>query len=112
MGIHFPLTHFIVPLLHCLIGIGGDLFKLLRAIISEHIEYLSKEGVDMRQAEGAMEENIDEIVLERNVFDLSDDGTNLKSLKSKLTRATKSLSKLEVFNSVNGVASTAKNSLN
>lgn len=38
-----PLDHFVVPLLHCLIGIGNDLFKRFRDTIREHIEYLSKE---------------------------------------------------------------------
>ena len=44
------VTHFVVPLLHYLIVIGGDLFKLFLPIISEHIEYLPKDEVDMRQA--------------------------------------------------------------
>ena len=32
-----PVTHFVVPLLHCLIGIGGDMFRLFLIIISEYI---------------------------------------------------------------------------
>ena len=76
-----PVTHFVVPLLHCLIGIGGDLFKLFLTIISEHIEYLPKEEVDMHQVKGAMEEKIDDILDERIVFDA---GMALKALKSKL----------------------------
>ena len=107
-----PPNHFIVPLLHCLIGIGGDVFKLFRSIISEDIEYLSKEELDMRQAKGSMEEKIETSVMEREVFDLSADGLNLRKLKSKLTRATKSLNKLGVFGSVAGAASTATNSPN
>ena len=107
-----PLTHFIVPLLHCLIGVGGDLFKCFRSIVSKHIKYLSKEELDMRHAKGSTEEKIEEMVIERNVFDLSEDGLKLKNLKSKLNRATKSLNKLGVFGSVAGVASTATNSPN
>ncbi len=32
-----PLPNYLVPLLHCLIGIGNQLLDKLRAIINEHI---------------------------------------------------------------------------
>jgi hypothetical protein len=33
-----PLTHYVSPLLHCEIGVGNDIFQLLRDIINEYIE--------------------------------------------------------------------------
>ena len=76
------------------------------------MEYLPKEEVDMHQVRGALEEKIDDIVDKRTTFDACGDGMALKALKSKLGRATKSLSDIGVYNSVLGVASTATNSPN
>jgi hypothetical protein len=36
-----PLTNYVSPLLHCEIGIGNDLFEMLRDITNEHIESYS-----------------------------------------------------------------------
>ncbi len=36
-----PLTNYVTPLLHCEIGIGNDIFGVLRDIINEHVEKYS-----------------------------------------------------------------------
>ena len=33
-----PVTNHVVPLLHCEIGVGNDLLKMLRNIVNEYIE--------------------------------------------------------------------------
>ncbi|KAL7526841.1 hypothetical protein ACHAXR_001674, partial [Thalassiosira sp. AJA248-18] len=107
-----PIGNFIVPLLHCLIGIGDNMLTKFRDIVSEFIEYLPREEVDMRLSQGAMEQKIDDVILERVTFDKTEEGKKLKSLKGKVTRSMKSLKKLGIFNSVPGVASTASISPN
>ena len=107
-----PLSHFIVPLLHCLIGIGDDIFSKFRDIVSEKIEYLSREELATRNSAGAIECSIFELVLERITFDKSADGKKLASEKAKVTRAKKKLKELGAISSVPGVATTVANSPN
>ena len=37
-----PVSHFMVPLLHCEIGIGNQLLDMLRDIINEHLENMTR----------------------------------------------------------------------
>jgi len=37
-----PVTHYMVPLLHCEIGIGNRLLDMLRDIINEHLENMTR----------------------------------------------------------------------
>ncbi len=43
-----PIENFIVPLLHCLIGIDNGILTLLRNIISKKIEHLSLPKIETR----------------------------------------------------------------
>jgi hypothetical protein len=36
-----PVSHFMVPLLHCEIGIGNQLLDMLRDIINKHLENMT-----------------------------------------------------------------------
>ena len=92
-----PLEHFVVPLLHCLIGVGNDIFAKFRDIVSETIEYIGQEEAQTRGARVAMEEKIIGLVAQRVMFDSSVSGKKLDSLKDKERRATKSLKLLGVM---------------
>jgi hypothetical protein len=37
-----PVSHFMVPLLHCEIGIGNQLVDMLQDIINEHLENMTR----------------------------------------------------------------------
>jgi len=75
-----PLEHFVVPLLHCLIGVGNDIFAKFRDIVSETIEYIGQEEAQTRGARVAMEEKIIGLVAQRVMFDSSVSGKKLDSL--------------------------------
>ena len=49
-----PLQNYVVPLLHCLIGIGNDLLAKFRGVISEQIEYIKPEEIQVRQTKASM----------------------------------------------------------
>jgi maltodextrin utilization protein YvdJ len=42
-----PLSHFLVPLLHTLIGIGNDIYDNFRDIVNEHIECLDRKEIEI-----------------------------------------------------------------
>ena len=94
-----PLENFVVPLLHCLIGVGNDIFSKFRDIVSEMIEYIGDEEAQTRGARVAMDEKITGLVAQRVMFDLSPAGKRLDSLKNKERRAKKSLKTLGVMES-------------
>jgi hypothetical protein len=75
-----PLTKYATPLLHCEIGIGNDLFTMLRDIINEHIETYSPGEEAIRRAIPALKQVIKEITAMRDSWDLSDNGKQLKTL--------------------------------
>ena len=55
------MNHFIVPLLHCLLGVGDNIFTKCHNIVNLEIDYISPEEVEMRLAVGVMEIKIGEI---------------------------------------------------
>ena len=93
-----PLEHFICPLLHCLIGIGDDLFSKFREVVSEEIEFIGGDEIEARGAKAAIQVKIDSLVEQRDNWDKSESGKCLKRLKGKATRAQAMLKKLGVVN--------------
>ena len=89
-----PLENYVVPLLHCLIGVGNDLFSKFRDIVSEEIEYISQEEILTREAQAAMASKIDSLVATRDSFQASIEGRRLESLRGKLKRAKTTLEQL------------------
>ena len=89
-----PLRHYVVPLLHCLIGIGNDILTKFRETISEEIEYISPEEMDARGAQAALEVKIVALILDRETYNNSADGKHMKSLKGKIMRCKKNLKAL------------------
>jgi hypothetical protein len=75
-----PLTKYVTPLLHCEIGIGNDLFTMLRNIINEHIETYAPGEEAIRRAIPALKQVIKETTAMRDSWDSSDDGKQLKTL--------------------------------
>lgn len=86
-----PLEHYIVPLLHCNIGIGDIILNKFRSFVSEKIEYLSPEEASTRAAKGSIEETIVALQAERDAFNQSPDGKELRRLKGMLYRTKKAL---------------------
>ena len=75
-----PLTKYVTPLLHCEIGIGNDLFTMLRNIINEHIETYAPGEEAIRRAIPALKQVIKETTAMRDSWDSLDDGKQLKTL--------------------------------
>ena len=69
-----PLPNYLVPLLHCLIGIGNQLLDKLRAIINEHIAEYSPGEEAIRASIPILKNIIADTATERDKWDESDDG--------------------------------------
>jgi len=93
-----PLDHYIVPLLHCNIGVGDLILSKFRSIVSEKIEYLSPEETSTRTAKENMEGTIEALQAQRNAFHESAEGKELQRLKGMVYRAKKALSLVEDAN--------------
>jgi hypothetical protein len=78
-----PLTNYVSPLLHCEIGVGNFIFKLLRDIINEHIEIYPPGEESIRMAVPALKQIIAVTAKQRDVWDESesDKGDTWKTLK-------------------------------
>ncbi len=85
---------FIVPLLHCLIGIGDAILAKFREEVSEKIEYLTPEEVSIRSHLSQLLINQSEIREKRDDWDGGAEGKELKSLQGKRKRAIACLRKL------------------
>lgn len=102
-----PLENFIVPLLHCLIGVGNDILSHLREWISEEIEYISAEEKETRGLLSSILIKITNGMKERDEWKAGEDGRKYTQLKSKLTRAKKTLKRLDAVNVSDATTSTA-----
>jgi hypothetical protein len=76
-----PLDHFLVPLLHTLIGIGNDIYNNFCDIVNRDIEQLVQQEVQTRDKVVVCEAKIAEDVMHRNVWDASPKGKELDSIK-------------------------------
>jgi hypothetical protein len=57
-----PIDHFIVPLLHTLIGISNDIFDNFRDIVNQEIECLDRKEVETRRSVVKCKDKISEQV--------------------------------------------------
>jgi hypothetical protein len=94
-----PLTHYLVPLLHTLIGIGNDLFDNFKDIVNEKIECLDPKEIQTRRAVVECEKTIAFEVSRRDRWDVSDKGKKVASLKGVIYRRKVALGKLGVASS-------------
>jgi hypothetical protein len=90
-----PITHYMVPLLHCMIGVGNQLLDMLRDIINEHLENLTCTKEKIRASIPLLKKIIAETAVNRNSFDDSDNGKLLKKLKRNVASHSPLLSVLE-----------------
>ena len=70
-----------VPLLHCMIGVGNNLLKMLRYIVNEFIENMTLTEVTMRLSIPALRNIIAETATKRDKWDASPEGKMRKTLK-------------------------------
>jgi hypothetical protein len=68
------VTHYMVPLLHCEIGIGNQLLDTLRDIINEHLDNMTRTEERMRKLIPLLNNIISETAKKRDAYDASDDG--------------------------------------
>ena len=74
------ITENMIPLLHCMIGVGNQLLDMLRDIINEHIETYVPGEEAIQRAIPALKQVIKETTAMRDSWDLSDNGKQLKTL--------------------------------
>jgi len=75
------ITPYMVPLLHCMIGDVKQLLDMLRDIINEHLENMTRTEEKIRASIPLLKKIVAETAVNRNSFDDSDDGKLLKKLK-------------------------------
>jgi hypothetical protein len=73
-----PLGNYMVPLLHCLIGIGNQLLEKLRAIIHEYIASYSPGEGAIRDSVPALQNRIADTAKRRDEWDESAEGGKRK----------------------------------
>jgi hypothetical protein len=74
-----------IPLLHCMIGVGNQLLDMLRDIINEHLENMTPTEERIRASIPLLKNIISKTAANRDLFDASDDGKLLKKLKRNVT---------------------------
>jgi hypothetical protein len=89
-----PLNHYLVPLLHTLIGIGNDIYDNFRDVVNESIECLDRKEIEARRKVAECELAIESDKMCRNEWDASEKGKKLESLKGVIYRRNKILKDL------------------
>ena len=76
-----PVKNHVVPLLHCEIGVGNDLLKMLRNIVNGYIETMTPTEVTLQLSIPALRNIIAETARRRDEWDASPDGKMRSPLK-------------------------------
>jgi hypothetical protein len=81
------VTHYMIPLLHCEIGIGNQLLEMLRDILNKHIEYYLPGEERVWSLIPVLSNIISKTVANRDTWDASDNEMLGKALKRKIGAA-------------------------
>ena len=76
-----PLHHYVIPLLHVLIGIGNDLLYAFMDWVNDEVESLDQQEVRTRRSVQSAEHKIIDAQAQRDDWDDTPDGRRLQSLK-------------------------------
>ena len=79
-----PISHYMIPLLHCEIGIGNQLLDKLREIVNEYIESYAPGEELIRLAIPVLKNIIEDTAKMRDSWDTTADGKLLKKLIRKV----------------------------
>ena len=82
-----PITHYVIPLLHCMIGVGNQLLDMLRDIINENLENMTHTEERALASIPLLRDIIDETIANRDAWDASNEGKLRKTLKRKVEAA-------------------------
>ena len=75
------LTQYVSPLLHCEIGIGNNIFQMLREVIKEYIEQYAPGEKSFRTSIPTLQQIIADTAQQLNEWDDSPEGLALKAMK-------------------------------
>ena len=78
------LIHYVVPLLHVLIGIGNDLLNRFWDWVNNEVESIDHQEVHTRRAAQRAAHRIIDTITERDNWDDTPDGVLLKQLKEEM----------------------------
>ena len=76
-----PIAHYMVPLLHCMIGVGNQLLDMLRDIINEHLENMTRTEERARASIPLLRKIIEETVAIRDLWDATNEGKLRRTLR-------------------------------
>ena len=111
MWTYIPLDHFIVPLLHLLIGLWNDIWDKFWEIVSGHLEYIDTEEADARSKKESLEQKIVNLRIARDSWkSTTEDGKIKLQAESKRTRLRKALKDLRLLNNIVGIDTTSSKS--
>ena len=68
------VTYYMVPLLHCMIRVGNQLLDMLRDLINEHLENMTRTKERICVSIPLLENFISDTAINRDSWDASDDG--------------------------------------
>jgi hypothetical protein len=75
------LIQYVSPLLHCEIGIGNNIFQLLREVINEYIKQYAPGEESIRTSIPTLRQIIADTAQQQNKWDDSPEGLTLKTMK-------------------------------
>jgi hypothetical protein len=78
-----PITHYRIPLLHCMIGVGNQLLDMLRDIINGHLENMACTKERICASIPLLENIIAKTAANRDSWDASDNGKLFKKAQTK-----------------------------
>jgi hypothetical protein len=74
-----PVSHYMIPLLHCMIGVGNQLLDVLRDIINEQLENLTLSEEKIHALIPLLKQIIAETAANWDLWDNANNGKNLKT---------------------------------
>ena len=90
-----------VPLLHCMIGIGNNLLDRFCDVIKEFFEAMSTEEVNMKRALTISDSIVIETVKQRDNFEKTDEGKKVKLLQRSIAICRRKIKKFKEVESGN-----------
>jgi len=81
MVVFRSITHYMIPLLHCMIRVGNQLVDMLWDIIKEYLENMTCTEERIRTLIPLLKNIINKTAANRDSWDASDDGKDRKTLR-------------------------------
>ncbi len=98
-----PLTHFLPPLLHLLMGIWNDIWDRFRMLVSEYIDYIDKDEADLRAKKEDLIKKIADLETKKKDWKESPSGKARTAAVARRGRIRKALNDVRQLNDIGAV---------